>query len=236
MPSVSSTRRVSLPTTAMSALPTRTRTSSAVFTPNPSASGRSVAARQRARYASSSRPKSVRWPVTPFRTGLRTAEIAARRDALADALFAAIPVGLGSHGTLGLSADEMDAMLTRGTRWAVERVYAGESDLARDQMLHAKPGAVSERARTRQRDEMGTLGSGNHYLEVQRVAEVFAADAARAFGLAEDDVVVMIHCGSRGLGRSRCTTFARSIGVPMTTASQGVRRIVSSRSWTSSAE
>jgi tRNA-splicing ligase RtcB len=78
-------------------------------------------------------------------------------------------------------------------------------------MLHAKPGEVSEQAKKRQRDEMGTLGSGNHYLEVQAVAEVFDAAAAQAYGLAAGDVVVSIHCGSRGLGHQIGTDYLREM-------------------------
>jgi tRNA-splicing ligase RtcB len=148
-------------------------------------------------------------------TGLVAADLAPHRAALADALFAAIPAGLGSTGAVHLSADEMDAMLTGGARWAIESGYGIADDLLRieerGQMLHAKPSAVSARARHRQRDEMGTLGSGNHYLEVQRVAQIFDAEAARAYRLAEGDIVVMIHCGSRGLGHQIGTEFLQEM-------------------------
>ena len=80
-------------------------------------------------------------------------------------------------------------------------------------MLHAKPGKVSEHAKRRQRDEMGTLGCGNHYLEVQEVAEVFDARIAARFGLAAGDIVVMIHCGSRGLGHQIGTEFLREMAI-----------------------
>jgi tRNA-splicing ligase RtcB len=104
-------------------------------------------------------------------------------------------------------------MLTGGARWAVRGGWGTEADLERieegGQMLHAKPGAVSDQARRRQREEMGTLGSGNHYLEVQEVGEIFDAEAAQAYGLAAGEVVVMIHCGSRGLGHQIGTEYLR---------------------------
>jgi tRNA-splicing ligase RtcB len=78
-------------------------------------------------------------------------------------------------------------------------------------MLHAKPGNVSQHAKSRQRDEMGTLGSGNHYLEVQEVTAVYDAPAARVFGLEQGDIVIMIHCGSRGLGHQVCTDHVRDV-------------------------
>ena len=108
-------------------------------------------------------------------------------------------------------------MLTGGARWAVERGWGAPADLERieerGQMKHAKPDSVSPQAKKRQRDEMGTLGSGNHYLEVQEVTAVYDAAIAAAFGLAADDIVVMIHCGSRGLGHQIGTDYLRRMAV-----------------------
>lgn len=144
-------------------------------------------------------------------TGLPAAAVEAARGPLAEALFARIPAGLGSTGALHLNATQMHAMLTGGAAWAVGQGFGSAADLERieggGQMLHAKPGEVSERARQRQRDEMGTLGSGNHYLEVQEVAEIRDPEAAAAFGLRLGEAVVMIHCGSRGLGHQVGTDF-----------------------------
>lgn len=146
-------------------------------------------------------------------TGLRRPDIDPVQRALADALFADIPAGVGSRGAIRLNASEMHDMLTGGAQWAVRRGWGTEADLSRieegGQMLHAKPGCVSEQAQRRQRDEMGTLGSGNHYLEVQEVEEIFDAPAATAYGLHAGDVVVMIHCGSRGLGHQIGTDYLR---------------------------
>ncbi len=146
-------------------------------------------------------------------TGLDRGQVEACRQRLADALFAAIPAGVGSTGHLRLTGKEMDAMLTGGACWAVLRGYGETDDLERIEehgcMAGADPSAVSEQARRRQRDEMGTLGSGNHYLEVQEVAAIHDAATATAFGLREGDVVVSIHCGSRGLGHQIGTEFLR---------------------------
>ncbi len=148
-------------------------------------------------------------------TGLKIGSIREVQSALADALFRDIPAGVGSTGRIRLDDAGMEAMLNGGARWAVERGWGDAADLARVEehgcAQGAQPGAVSERAKERQRSEMGTLGSGNHYLEVQRVAEVFADDAASAFGLEVDDAVVSIHCGSRGMGHQIGTDYLREM-------------------------
>jgi tRNA-splicing ligase RtcB len=155
--------------------------------------------------------------VRTLHTGLKSAEIEAVKARLADVLYARIPAGVGSTGALRLSADGMDAMLRGGGRWAVKQGYGSETDLARIEefgcVAGADPDAVSDHARKRQRDEMGTLGSGNHYLEVQVVAELFDPAAARAYGLVAGDVVVGIHCGSRGLGHQIGTDYLREMVV-----------------------
>jgi tRNA-splicing ligase RtcB len=150
-------------------------------------------------------------------TGLDTAAVRAVQRALADTLYERIPAGLGSTGALRLSPADMHAMLSGGARWAVELGYGRREDLERveehGQMAGADPAAVSDAAKRRQRDEMGTLGSGNHYLEVQRVAEIFDAATARSFGLEVDGILVSIHCGSRGLGHQIGTDFLREMAV-----------------------
>ena len=108
----------------------------------------------------------------------------------------------------------------RGARWAVEQGFGTEEDLRHTEehgcMSGAEPAHVSEKAKHRQRNEMGTLGSGNHYLEVQKVETIYDEDAANAFGLKEGDVVVSIHCGSRGLGHQIGTEFLRSMAISAT--------------------
>ena len=146
-------------------------------------------------------------------TGLRRADIMAVQKPLAKALFEHIPAGVGSTGHIQLSEERMDAMLIGGARWAVQQGWGHADDLLRTeehgQMQHAKPKFVSAQARRRQREEMGTLGSGNHYLEVQEITAIHDSAAAQAFGLALGQVVVMVHCGSRGMGHQIGTEFLR---------------------------
>lgn len=148
-------------------------------------------------------------------TGLRVEDVTPVQQKLADALFRDIPAGLGSTGAIRLKHREMDAMLSHGAVWAVKSGYGNKDDFARIEEHGEMPGAipeyVSDHAKERQRDEMGTLGSGNHYLEVQKVAEIFDRPAAQAFGIGENDVVVSIHCGSRGLGHQIGTDFLKSM-------------------------
>jgi len=150
-------------------------------------------------------------------TGLTRSDIETRRERLADALFAAIPAGLGSTGAIRLRGGEMDAMLSGGAKWAVSQGYGRQEDLHYTEeggcMDGALPEEVSDQAKRRQLDEMGTLGSGNHYLEVQEVTEIHDTAAAQAFGLCASDIVVSIHCGSRGLGHQIGTEFLRSMAM-----------------------
>jgi len=150
-------------------------------------------------------------------TGLKVAEIQPLQHALADALYREIPAGVGSKGAITLDDAEIDAMLTAGARWAVERGWGEERDLERIEEggveAGAKPECVSERAKERQRREMGTLGSGNHYLEVQAVADILDPDAAEAFHLSKDDVVITIHCGSRGLGHQIGSEYLKDMAI-----------------------
>ena len=155
--------------------------------------------------------------VRTHRTGLTLAEVQGQAERLADALFTRVPAGVGSTGGIHLGAKELDRMLAGGAVWAQGQGYGRSSDLeyieGRGQVAGADPGAVSERAKQRQRDQMGTLGSGNHYVEVQAVDRVHDAEAARAFGLVEGQVVVTIHCGSRGLGHQVCTDYSKRMAL-----------------------
>jgi tRNA-splicing ligase RtcB len=144
-------------------------------------------------------------------TGLTLDQIQAVKAGVADALFLKIPAGVGSRGKLSLNDKEMNSMLLGGAQWAVKRGYGTVEDLQRVEengcIPDARPQEVSDRAKKRQRDEMGTLGSGNHYLEVQHVAKIFDREIASAYGIFEGDVVLSIHCGSRGLGHQIGTEF-----------------------------
>jgi tRNA-splicing ligase RtcB len=150
-------------------------------------------------------------------TGLSVSDVLPVQKSLAESLFQQIPAGVGSHGAITLDAFEMEAMLRGGASWAVGRGWGEARDLERIEeggiMAGAEPECVSDRAKERQRREMGTLGSGNHYLEVQAVAEIFDENVAKVFGLERDGVVVTIHCGSRGLGHQIGTEFLREMTV-----------------------
>ncbi len=155
--------------------------------------------------------------VRTLRTGLRSRDIEQVKKKLADQLYRDIPAGLGSTGHIHLNPQQMNAMLMGGARWAVEQGFGTEDDLRYTEehgcMSGAEPAQVSEKAKHRQRNEMGTLGSGNHYLEVQKVETIYDEEAGNAFGLNEGDVVVSIHCGSRGLGHQIGTEFLRSMAI-----------------------
>jgi len=148
---------------------------------------------------------------------LSVADVEPHKQALADALFASVPAGLGSRGDIRLDDDEMTAMLSGGAAWALERGWGEAADLERIEEHGVMPGArpefVTEKARKRQHREMGTLGSGNHYLEVQEVAEIFDAAIAESFGLSKGRVVLCIHCGSRGLGHQIGTEYMKDMAV-----------------------
>ncbi|WP_434151881.1 RtcB family protein [Methylocaldum gracile subsp. desertum] len=151
--------------------------------------------------------------VRTLHTGLKREQVDPLKKELADALYATVPVGVGSRGHIRLDHAQMDEMLSGGAEWAVRQGYGRPEDLERieerGRMAGAKPDAVSVHAKERQRAEMGTLGSGNHYLEVQEVSEIYDPAIAASFGLATGDVVVTIHCGSRGLGHQIGTDFLK---------------------------
>jgi tRNA-splicing ligase RtcB len=155
--------------------------------------------------------------VRSLHTGLKRGDLEGLEARLVNTLYRHIPAGVGSTGAIVLDDDEMDAMLAGGARWAVQRGFGETADLARVEehgsMHGAEPANVSEHAKKRQRAEMGTLGSGNHYLEIQHVAEIFDAEAASAFALEQGDILATIHCGSRGLGHQIGTEFLRSMAI-----------------------
>jgi tRNA-splicing ligase RtcB (3'-phosphate/5'-hydroxy nucleic acid ligase) len=152
-----------------------------------------------------------------LRTGLTVEDVQPVKELLADSLYYRIPAGVGSTGKVRLDKHEMDAMLAGGAKWAVGKGYGSHEDLEFIEehgcMAGAKPEHVSDHAKKRQQDEMGTLGSGNHYLEVQQVVAVHDAEVGAVFGVREGDVVVSIHCGSRGLGHQIGTEFLKRMAV-----------------------
>lgn len=153
--------------------------------------------------------------VRALHTALTADQLEPVKSELAEALFASVPAGVGSRGAIHLSEKEMDEMLRGGAEWAIGRGYGRPEDLERIEengcASGARPECVSHEAKKRQAQEMGTLGSGNHYLEVQRVAEIFDPASAAAFGLQLNDIVLSIHCGSRGLGHQVGTDYLKTM-------------------------
>src|SRR4030043_141368 len=149
-----------------------------------------------------------------MRSGLSRKDIQGRVRELVDALFINIPSGVGSHRKdLKLGREEEKKVFIKGARWAVERGFGTEGDLEhieeRGCINGADPNQVSERALERGRAQLGTLGSGNHFVEVGYVAEVYDENAAQTMGLRKDQVTVFVHTGSRGLGHQVCDDYIR---------------------------
>jgi tRNA-splicing ligase RtcB len=153
--------------------------------------------------------------VRMVKTGLTYSDVRGREEELVNELFASVPSGLGGGGVVEGSKRTVEDILARGMDWALEHGYAVEDDLAHceDEGVRpdADPDAVSQKAKDRGRNQIGSLGSGNHFLEVQRVTDIYLDDVADAYGLAEDQIVVLIHCGSRGLGHQVCSDYVRDI-------------------------
>lgn len=146
-------------------------------------------------------------------TNMTVAEIKPHLENLATAIYHNVPSGVGQGGKVDLTKGEMDHVLQHGAAHAVKMGFGNESDLEYCEehgcMTNASPDLISDHAKKRALDQLGTLGSGNHFLELQRVEEIFDSEAADLFGLRLDHVVIMIHCGSRGLGHQTCTDYVR---------------------------
>ncbi len=155
-----------------------------------------------------------------LKTPLQVKDVHDRIGDFATALYRSIPSGVGAGGKLELKGQALDDVLGGGAQHMLKLGYGMPEDIEfceeRGRLEHADPSLVSERAKTRGADQLGTLGSGNHFLEVQRVEEIFDATIAQAFGLFQDQIVIMIHCGSRGLGHQTCTDYVRTM-VPLLT-------------------
>lgn len=149
-------------------------------------------------------------------TSLRASDLSGLMQTLVTELFKNIPTGIGSTGSVRLSRKDQDKVAVEGAAWAVKNGYGEPGDLNhtedRGTMDGADPSVVSERARKRGIDQLGTLGSGNHFLEIQVVDTLYDAQKARAFGLFEGQVTVFIHSGSRGYGHQVCDDFLKEMG------------------------
>ena len=151
-----------------------------------------------------------------MRSGLSVEEIRDKIKDIVDRFYINIPSGLGSHRKdLKLSRNELEKVLKKGAEWAVHNGYGTEEDLGfiedSGRIEHADPQNVSERAYERGKDQLGTLGSGNHFVEIGYIKEIYDGDIARVFGLYENQVTVMIHTGSRGLGYQVCDDYIREM-------------------------
>jgi tRNA-splicing ligase RtcB len=153
--------------------------------------------------------------VRTLKTGMVWEDVKPHLRSIIDTLFSIVPAGVGSRGEISLSGSQIEEVLTKGAQWVVSRGYGTQEDLDftedRGMVSGADPSAVSEVALRRERRQVGTLGSGNHYLEIQRVDEIYNTEVAQTFGLAVDDVVVTIHCGSRALGHQVGTDYLKSL-------------------------
>ena len=150
--------------------------------------------------------------VRVLKTGLTAEDLEGKEEQLANILYSKVPVGLGKGGYIDIDESDLEDVLEQGMDWMLENGYARESDLERCEengRLPGNPGKVPEKAKKRGLKQLGSLGSGNHFLEIQVVDEVFSQDKAKAYGLEKDQVVVMIHSGSRGLGHQTCSEYVR---------------------------
>lgn len=155
--------------------------------------------------------------VRTLKTQLTRKDIEKVKQQLADSLYRTVPAGLGSKGDLRLNLKEIDEVLTQGAEFVISRGYGTKDDLEHieenGKVDGADPNNVSVKAKQRQFRQVGTLGSGNHYLEVQYVEQVFDEQAAKAYGLFQDQILVSIHCGSRALGHQIGTDYLKTLEV-----------------------
>ena len=151
-----------------------------------------------------------------LRTNLTKEEVQPKIKELIDALFTNIPSGLGSAGKIRLRSGEIDQVLVKGARWAVEKGYGRPEDLEtteeNGEMAGADPARVSQKAKERGTPQLGTLGSGNHFLEVAFVEEIYETESARAMGIDRvGQIMLLIHCGSRGLGHQTADDYIKEM-------------------------
>ena len=148
-----------------------------------------------------------------LRSNLTEDAVRSKLKELVTDLFSSIPSGVGSKGAVKLTPSELDEVLVRGVDWAIDHGYGSSDDAdvceENGKIGGADPNKVSEKARKRGAPQLGSLGSGNHFLEVQKVSEVHDEEAAKRMGLEEGTITVLIHCGSRGFGHQVCSDYLR---------------------------
>jgi len=148
-----------------------------------------------------------------LRTNLTEVQVRPKLNDLVNDLFKSIPSGVGSKGAVRLNQSELDEVLVKGVKWAIDHGYGttDDADVCEEngQIANADPNKVSDKARKRGAPQLGSLGSGNHFLEVQRVEEIHDEEAAKRMGIQKGNVTILIHCGSRGFGHQVCSDYLR---------------------------
>jgi len=148
------------------------------------------------------------------RTNLTEQDVRPKIKDIVTDLFSSIPSGVGSKGAVRLNPSQLDEVLVRGVQWAVDNNYGNPEDAEvceeSGQIKNADPNKVSDRARKRGAPQLGSLGSGNHFLEIQRVEEIHNEEAAKRMGIEKGSVTILIHCGSRGFGHQVCSDYLRT--------------------------
>jgi len=152
--------------------------------------------------------------VRVLRTNLTIDDVKPKLNELISELFRLVPSGVGSKGKIGMSYAELDAVMQEGVHWAVEQGYGWEEDITHceesGRLSFANPDKVSNKAKQRGLPQLGSLGSGNHFLEIQVVDKIFDKETAKAFGILEEgQITVMIHTGSRGFGHQICSDYLK---------------------------
>jgi len=148
-----------------------------------------------------------------LRTNLKEQDVRPKLKELVNDLFNSIPSGVGSKGAIRLSTSQLDEVLVKGVPWAIDNGYGTKEDAEvceeNGHMDNADPNKVSDRARKRGAPQLGSLGSGNHFLEIQKVAEIHDEEAAKRMGIEQGQVTILTHCGSRGFGHQICSDYLR---------------------------
>ena len=148
-----------------------------------------------------------------LRSNLNVNQVKPHLKELVNELFNSIPLGVGSEGAIKLTRSELDELLIEGVDWAIEHGYGYKQDSEvceeKGRMIGANPESVSDTARKRGAPQLGSLGSGNHFLEIQQIQEIFDENAAKVMGLEKGQITVLIHCGSRGFGHQVCSDYLR---------------------------
>ncbi|MFZ5955162.1 MAG: RtcB family protein [Nanoarchaeota archaeon] len=150
-----------------------------------------------------------------LRTNLKVSDIKGKENVILSKIFEAVPSGLGGEGKIKLDKKELDEVLEKGAKWAVAKGFGTKEDYLHTEeegcLERANPDYVSQRAKARGKNQLGSLGSGNHFLEVQEIEQILDENTAKIFGLEKGKVTIMIHCGSRGLGHQVASDYIKEM-------------------------